>query len=334
MELLQRYLGGLVGVHVGDSLGAPYEKTYSKNAIARDIKERGGLTMFDYKNPWGTSADDRNGLQLPAGRPTDDSDQTADLCHSLISCNGLNPEHLKGSLACSVVHGISRLWSGQATGAGRTTKNALEVGAKTTKLHGVPMNKIGTNGSLMRCAPMGLWFGPKLYTDSLPNKEKARATVYKMSDVTHTNEHSRQSCWIYTLVLSGLLTGLNPADVWELLLDEDPALPIDPLFNRLLWSLQDEGLFPVDPGEWPARGTAEFSLYVALWSLLKSESFEHGIEMAVRVGGDTDTYAAIAGGLLGTHYGYEAIPENWRNTILGHDQMVTYADQLYQMRVS
>jgi ADP-ribosyl-[dinitrogen reductase] hydrolase len=64
---------------------------------------------------------------------------------------------------------------------------------------------------------------------------------------------------------------------------------------------------------------------------MHSTSFADGIEKAVRIGGDTDTYAAIAGGLLGAYYGYDAIPLEWRNTILGHDVMVDYAEKLYDM---
>ena len=32
---------------------------------------------------------------------------------------------------------------------------------------------------------------------------------------------------------------------------------------------------------------------------------------AVNLGDDTDTIAAIAGGLAGLYYGYDAIPEEW-----------------------
>jgi ADP-ribosylglycohydrolase len=42
-----------------------------------------------------------------------------------------------------------------------------------------------------------------------------------------------------------------------------------------------------------------------------------GIEAAVRVGHDTDTVAAIAGGLLGARWGYSAIPEEWLNIVHG-----------------
>ena len=103
------------------------------------------------------------------------------------------------------------------------------------------------------------------------------------------------------------------------------------LYLRIHEKLIDDTLIPIDPGQWPEQGTAEFSLYVALWCFKNSTSFEDGIEKAVRIGGDTDTYAAIAGGLLGAFYGYEAIPLEWRQTILGHDVMVDYAEKLYEM---
>ena len=121
MDLLERYKGTLVGVHVGDSLGAPYE-TWLPDKIAADIETRGGLTFFDYQNPW---VKDGNGKILPAGRPTDDSDQTADLCHSIIECNGIKIDHLRESLRDSVIRHKSRLWSGKATGGGKTTRFAL-----------------------------------------------------------------------------------------------------------------------------------------------------------------------------------------------------------------
>ena len=37
---------------------------------------------------------------------------------------------------------------------------------------------------------------------------------------------------------------------------------------------------------------------------------------AVNLGDDTDTVAAIAGGLAGALYGYDGIPEEWRNTLI------------------
>jgi ADP-ribosylglycohydrolase len=47
------------------------------------------------------------------------------------------------------------------------------------------------------------------------------------------------------------------------------------------------------------------------------EHFVLGVEAAVRVGNDTDTVAAIAGGLLGARWGYSAIPQSWLELVHG-----------------
>jgi ADP-ribosylglycohydrolase len=67
-----------------------------------------------------------------------------------------------------------------------------------------------------------------------------------------------------------------------------------------------------------------------------TETPEHlvlGIEAAVRVGYDTDTVAAIAGGLLGARWGYSAIPKQWLEPLHGWpgykaDDLVKLADQI------
>ncbi len=316
MDLLNRYIGTLVGVHVGDSLGAPYEYAFSAKQIAKDIEERGGLKFFDYKNPW---SKDGNGKVLPAGRPTDDSDQTADLAFSLVHCRGLNVDRLRNCLKDSVVHGRSRLWSGQATGAGGTTRNALSD--DEVKRQKALSNNIGTNGSLMRCSPVALWFGPS--SSHVPEDCKV---VFTMSQVTHAHTHSKQACWMYTKILQRILNGVSICGQGFKSQNEVEI--------RIFSRLRDKYDFPYDPGAWPMRGSAEFSLYVALYALANTSSFAEGIELAVGIGGDTDTYAAIAGGLLGAYYGYDAIPENWRKAILGHDVMVDYAEKLYDIRLN
>jgi ADP-ribosyl-[dinitrogen reductase] hydrolase len=327
ITLLDRYKGAMVGVHVGDSIGAPYE-TWGPKKIAEDIEARSGLMFFDYPNPW---AKDLGPKIMPAGRPTDDSDQTADLAWSLIECNGLDPAHLREALRNSVVHHKSRLWDGIATGAGGTTRKALSD--DPTKVAEARTNTIGTNGSLMRSVPMALWLRDKfdcvrVFNDAQKLFQWPKELVMQMSGVTHTHPHSKNACWLYSIMLDGILTEKPKS---ELFFDIREDFLCNKFSSRIHYSLEDEDLYPYDPGAWPARGTAEFSLYVALYCFKNTASFAEGIEMAVGIGGDTDTYAAIAGGLLGAYYGYEAIPFGWRNTILGKLPMLEYAEKLYQM---
>lgn len=326
-SLLDRYLGTLVGVHVGDALGAPYE-TWGPTQIAEDITARGALTFFDYPNPW---AKDGNGTILPAGRPTDDSEQTACLAISLLEKNGVDTEHLFELLRASVFDQKSVLWGGKSTGAGGTTRNALS--GDPERMRAARENTIGTNGSLMRASPMALCYSPQLMEMDDDRKlifvAEAKRATYLMSEVTHTHQHSQQACWLYVMVLSSLLYGNTPQRALEDIAWIDAAVLNEEFTIRVMSQLRDRRLRPYDPGAFPMRGTAEFSLYVSLYTLTKATSFADGIDIAIRVGGDTDTYAAIAGGLLGAHFGYEAIPEDWRKTIFGHDVMIDLATQMY-----
>ena len=58
------------------------------------------------------------------------------------------------------------------------------------------------------------------------------------------------------------------------------------------------------------------SLEASIWSLMNSVSFEDAVLTAVNLGDDTDTVAAIAGGLAGVYYGYESIPKEWLDAIV------------------
>ncbi len=49
--------------------------------------------------------------------------------------------------------------------------------------------------------------------------------------------------------------------------------------------------------------------------LITTDSFESALLKAVNLGDDTDTVGAIAGGLAGLYYGYDAIPEDWLSAI-------------------
>ena len=49
----------------------------------------------------------------------------------------------------------------------------------------------------------------------------------------------------------------------------------------------------------------------AIWSLITTDNYRDAMIKAVNLGDDTDTIAAIAGGLAGLYYGYDAIPSEW-----------------------
>ncbi len=72
----------------------------------------------------------------------------------------------------------------------------------------------------------------------------------------------------------------------------------------------------LDP-RWHPDDATEFNgavwpcLASAVWAVRTTRSFEDALRAAVDLGGDTDTVAAVTGGLAGAIYGEAAIPARW-----------------------
>ena len=68
-----------------------------------------------------------------------------------------------------------------------------------------------------------------------------------------------------------------------------------------------------------STGYIVHTLEAVIWCLLTTNSYEDAVVKAVNLGEDTDTVGAITGSLAGALYGYEAIPERWKNVLLKLD---------------
>ena len=95
----------------------------------------------------------------------------------------------------------------------------------------------------------------------------------------------------------------------------------------------DTGLLP-RPEEPPeeASGYVVHTLHAAFWAMTQGDNFRDILLAAVNLGGDADTVGAVTGQIAGRIYGYEGIPENWRNLLHDHDKILTAADDLYALR--
>ena len=61
------------------------------------------------------------------------------------------------------------------------------------------------------------------------------------------------------------------------------------------------------------------TLEAAIWCVLTTDGYRECVLKAVNLGDDTDTVAAVAGGLAGALYGYEDIPKKWLTTLKRKD---------------
>jgi ADP-ribosylglycohydrolase len=70
------------------------------------------------------------------------------------------------------------------------------------------------------------------------------------------------------------------------------------------------------------------TLEAAIWCFLNSTSYSEAVLKAVNLGGDTDTTAAVTGGLAGIYYGVANIPAKWIKFIARKDDIINLASRL------
>jgi ADP-ribosylglycohydrolase len=183
----------------------------------------------------------------------------------------------------------------------------------------------------MRTAPVALAY--------LDDPEGLTEAATALSRITHYDPEAAEACvlWCHAIrhaVLTGELnarTGLDPLpaaarDRWSALLETaERSEPSDFASNGwVVEALQAAwcaiATTPV-PNDDPAAGT------------FRAGHLRLALENAVRGGRDTDTVAAIAGGLLGAAYGAAAVPVPWQEKLHGwpglrSKDLITLADTI------
>lgn len=198
--------------------------------------------------------------------------------------------------------------------AGRQGLSAAAAREASTAEH-QRSGKSAGNGSLMRTAPVALAY----LDDEAGLVEAARA----VSVLTHHEADNGDACvlWCCAIrhaVLTGELNariGLDYLDAaartrWSTLLDAaERSRPAD--FTKNGWVV--EAL----QAAWSAITTTPVPEENPAVGVFRADHLRLALEAAVRGGRDTDTVAAIAGGLLGAAYGASAVPGQWRRRLHG-----------------
>lgn len=100
---------------------------------------------------------------------------------------------------------------------------------------------------------------------------------------------------------------------------EDDCFANNLLIKRLARMYYDQNCIgkykPVTREEISSTGYVVDTLEAAIWCILTTYSYKECVLKAVKLGGDTDTIAAIAGGLAGALYGLDSIPREWLDAL-------------------
>lgn len=286
--LTQHGLGALIGSAVGDALGAPFEfqarGTY-RNQFPGPVHGGTGEMVGGGAFSW------------EPGEFTDDTQMALALAESVIEGGGsFDP-------ATTWSHFVA--WTRSATDIGTTTATSLggDDWRTAAELAHRQLGRTGSNGSLMRVAPIGL-AGAR--HDATWTLETARA----QSRLTHFDDVAGDAAAIAAEVIRRLITGWTFAAATEDLRSLAVSARASELAPYLSphWSPDDDEY---------TNGAATVCLAQALWAVRSTTSFEAAVIAAVDLGGDTDTVAAVAGAIAGARYGIQEIPARWSSAVHG-----------------
>lgn len=263
---LARAQGCLLGLIAGDSLGALVEFRNAEWIAQRP----GGVEQTQDGGTWDTLA----------GQPTDDGEMALSLARSLLHEVGFREEAVRKAYRRWIDSGPFDM--------GRTVQSGI--------LGSVNIDS-QANGSLMRCAPLGLVYRP----------DAVRTVAYQESSITHPNPLCGECCRVFCQTISRAIEGVSPREAFDAALD-DSSGEVRQLLEQARIGPPEEFVHQM--------GWVKIAFVNAFYHLFAETGLKEAVVQTVRQGGDTDTNAAIVGALLGSFQGYEAVPAQWRRSVL------------------
>ncbi|MFH9734488.1 ADP-ribosylglycohydrolase family protein [Streptomyces sp. NPDC017260] len=283
LSTTERALGAVVGSAVGDALGAPFEFGPQGAFSARLPRPGQGGEMC-------------GGGGWDPGEATDDTQMAVLVAESLLECGGLDLPDVFGRFCRWAAAGPKDI--------GLLTEAVLSAGGPwdtAAALHFHTNGRGAGNGALMRAAPSAVHFAPL-------GRDATMDAARRLAALTHGD----RAAWEGTAVFHEL--------VRVALAGDDPLTAL-PGTLRAVHPDHRARYATVLAPDWHPDLATEFNgavrpcLGSAVWALRTTSSYEDAVRAAIDLGGDTDTVAAVTGGLAGAVHGVAAVPTRWTEVL-------------------
>ena len=285
-----RAKGALLGLAVGDALGAPVE-----------FKARGSFEPVTAFRP-------TRHFNLAPGVWTDDTAMAVCLGEALVSAGGYDSYHIMDEFLAWWRKG-KHTPEGYCFDCGIQTSQRLgayEVEPVVSEKE--PRTTTAGNGCIMRLAPVPIW--------TLKGSEETTARLAALSArETHYSHEAEEATAVFALLLRFLMKGHTPAEALSRAAEVDSRG-----LSAHLAAATEETVV--------GSGYVRDSLQAAWWAFSSSASFSEAVLKAVNLGDDADTTGAIAGQLAGAYFGASAIPQHWREQVWRGAQLEELAEAL------
>jgi ADP-ribosylglycohydrolase len=303
--------GCILGTAVGDAMGLALEGL-SRRRQPRLFPDLSGYHLL----PFGK------------GMCSDDTEHTCMLAQSLIKVAGLDTDEAARRFASDFGWRL-RLWLlGLPAGIGLATLRAI------VKLWiGFPPRHSGVfsagNGPAMRVALIGVCHGD--------DPARLRALVRVATRITHTDPMAEHGALAVALAAHFAASGaaIEPADyagrLRELLGANGGELPglVDEVARSVASKESAADYTARRGGQDGVSGYILHTVPAALhvW-LSHPDSYREAVATTIRLGGDSDTVAAIVGALVGARVGKDGIPAEWLRNLCEWPRTVAWMETL------
>ncbi|MCP1511265.1 ADP-ribosylglycohydrolase family protein [Pseudomonas rhodesiae] len=295
LTLKDRYRGSLLGLACGDAVGTTLE-----------FKRRGSFAPI-------TDMVGGGPFNLKPGQWTDDTSMALCLAESLLHKDGFDARDQMARYLNWWQWGYLSS-TGDCFDIGMTVREALTLFQNTgDPFAGSTDPYSAGNGSMMRLAPVVLFYYPDL--------QNVRTFSADSSRTTHAAQEAIDCCLVLAQAICNALGGASKAKVLQ--------LAEVPLMTPKVKAIA-AGEYRDKPGaEIVGSGYSVASLEAALWCFHHTDSYADAVLAAANLGDDADTTAAIVGQLAGAYYGLTAIPSEWLGRLWMADEIQAMADGLF-----
>lgn len=311
-----KVVGAFLGVAVGDAVGVPFEFRSREMMKVDPAVEMVGNGTYDQ----------------PKGTWSDDSSLSFCLAESLFEGYSL-----KGISEKFIQWRNESYWSarGEVFDVGITTDKAISrlekiiASGEFEKLYSLKNDADeydNGNGSLMRILPL-------LFHIKGKPIEKQFKIVWEVSALTHRHIRAAMSCLVYLKLAEGIINGLSKGKAYRLMQKEvlefwevigfssEERVHFKRIIQNDIRNLNEDDL--------RSGGYVIEVLESSVWFFLKKNNYKETILSIINLGDDTDTSAAIAGGLAGLYYGEMGVPSIWTGSLARAKDIKKLAFKVY-----
>ncbi len=300
---LSRFRGALLGLAAGDALGTTLE--FTKPGTITPMTDMVGGGPF----------------RLRPGEWTDDTSMALCLAESLLERDGFDPSDQLTRYVRWMREGHHSS-NGECFDVGITVRSALNRFERTGQPSGSTEERSAGNGSLMRLAPVPLFFAAE--------PAQAIAKAAESSRTTHAHPEAVDACRYFAGLLVGALAGATKDQLLQPAFSPFPGVWVTEPLSPAIARVANGSFLRSEPPAIRGSGYVTHSLEAALWAFAKSTCFQDGALLAVNLGEDADTTGAVYGQLAGAFYGLDSIPERWRIKLARLDVLESFATRLFE----